>query len=63
MKRKVVKDFTYAPDGRTPRRMKAGRFYEFPADHAARFEVEGFLEPMPKPAVVRPAPKKPVNRK
>lgn len=54
MKRKVIKSFTYAPDGKTPRRRKMGRSYEFPVDHAARFEVEGFLEPMPgKPLALR----------
>lgn len=54
MKRKVIKSFTYAVDGRTPRRMKAGRSYEFPADHAARFEVEGNLEPLKHEKIVIP---------
>ena len=53
MKRKVIESFQYAADGRHPRLMRAGRSYEFPADHAARFEREGYLEPLPR--LVTPA--------
>jgi len=43
--RTVLQEFQYAGvDGRTPRKMKAGRTYPFDADHAARFEQEGYLE-------------------
>lgn len=52
MKRKVIAAFDYAADGVHVNRLKAGRSYEFPADHAARFEVEGYLEPL---AGARPA--------
>lgn len=44
IRRKVLETFTYALDGRTPRLMRAGKFYPFKADDAARFEREGYLE-------------------
>lgn len=42
--RTVLQEFQYAGiDGKTPRKMKAGRSYPFDAEHAARFEQEGYL--------------------
>jgi len=44
--RKVLEEFQYAGvDGKTPRRMRVGKSYPFDADHAARFEQEGYLAP------------------
>jgi hypothetical protein len=45
MKRRVIVPFHYAADGVRPNLLKAGRFYDFTPEHAARFEGEGLLEP------------------
>ncbi|MFC3071490.1 hypothetical protein [Shinella pollutisoli] len=52
MKRKVIESFQYAADGVHPRLMRAGRSYEFPDDHAARFADEGKLQRLPNEAIV-----------
>lgn len=52
MKRKVIESFQYAADGVHPRLMRAGRSYEFPDDHAARFTDEGKLQRLPNEAIV-----------
>jgi hypothetical protein len=39
--RKVLEEFHYAVDGKDPRRLRAGRRYQFKRDDAARFESEG----------------------
>lgn len=49
MKRKVIESFHFAADGVRADLMKAGRWYVFPAEHAARFEAEGKLERAVRP--------------
>lgn len=58
MKRQVIDPFYYARDGIRPTLLRKGRWYEFPQNHAERFEKEGKLaSELPAAPKTAPAPR------